>query len=133
MDSFVPKSSFLEKVDYDETQYQMTVTFKGGKNQSKYLFVYPATWLSFKQSPDHSSFYSKAIKGKLLSVNIVKHTLGKHKNEPLKEAKIHRPQYRSKGGNKDDSRITGESSIPRAGKKPERNHGLIPGTLRREE
>src|SRR5580704_2809976 len=111
-DSFVPKSSFIEKCEYDEAQYQMTVTFKGGKNQTKYLYVYPATWLSFKQSPDHSSFYSKAIKGKLLSVNVIKHTLGKRRDEPLKQHKIDRPLYRPKGGN------NGQSSDSLTGAKP---------------
>src|ERR1700719_3328488 len=89
IDSFVPKSSFLLKCEYDETQRQMTLTFKTG-GQYKYFYVFPATWMSFKQSPNHSSYYSRAIKGKLMSVPVQKHNIGRQHSTPLKQHKIKR-------------------------------------------
>src|ERR1019366_8231149 len=116
MDSFTPKSSFIEKAEYDEQARSMTVTFKTG-SQTKYMYVFPSTWLSFKQSPDHSSYYSKAIKGKLMSINIIKHNVGKPHSTPLK-------QHRQKRSLTDGS-IASKRNIHTAGTGSTRTAGTV--------
>lgn len=86
MDKFEPKSSFLTLAEYDDKARAMTITFKTG-SQVKYMYVFPATWLSFKEAKDHSSYYSRAIKGKLMSISIVKKTIGHTRSTPLHQIK----------------------------------------------
>lgn len=82
-DEFSPRSSFMEHVKYDRKANALDITFKSGSIH-RYLFCFPATFETFRQSPDHSSFYSRAIKGRLMSVPIVKKTIGRETHHPLK-------------------------------------------------
>ena len=84
-DKFAPKSSFMELVAYDRKSNTLDITFKSG-SVHRYLFCFPATFETFRSSPDHSSFYARAIKGKLMAVPIVKHTIGRERSSPLKGA-----------------------------------------------
>lgn len=83
-DQFSPKSSFLENVKYDRKANALDITFKSG-SMRRYLSVSPSTFETFKQSPDHSSFYARAIKGNLSSVPVYEKTIGRNKSEPLKK------------------------------------------------
>lgn len=89
LDEFAPKSSFMENVKYDRKANTLDITFKSGSIH-RYLFCFPATFETFRQSPDHSSFYARAIKGKLMSVPIQKHTIGREKSHALKAFKQRR-------------------------------------------
>lgn len=82
-DEFSPASSFIEHVRYDRKANTLDVMFKSGSIH-RYLFCFPATFETFRQSPDHSSFYARAIKGKLMSVPIQKHTIGRQESHALK-------------------------------------------------
>jgi hypothetical protein len=82
---FSPRSSFLELCEYDRKSNTLDVTFKSG-SVHRYLFCFPATFDAFRQSPDHSSFYARAIKGKLMAVPIIKHTIGRNRSTPLRGA-----------------------------------------------
>lgn len=84
-DEFTPRSSFIEHVKYDRQSNTMDITFKSG-SVHRYLFCFPATFETFRQSPDHSSFYAKAIKGKLMGIPVIKKTVGKNESHPLKAA-----------------------------------------------
>lgn len=86
LDEFAPKSSFMESVKYDRKGNTLDIHFRSG-SVHRYLFCFPATFETFRQSPDHSSFYSRAIKGKLMSVPLVKNDIGRQIDTPLK--KIH--------------------------------------------
>ena len=88
-DQFSPKSSFLTLAEYDNDSRLMTVTFKNGTSYH-YLNVFSTNWLSFKQSPDHSSFYSRGIKGKMISVPIAKKSIGQPKSTALKHQRQRR-------------------------------------------
>lgn len=85
-EAFQPKSSFIEQAEYDEASRSMTLTFKNGTSY-KYLFVFPAVWANFKQAVNHSVYYSKMIKGKLMSVPLVKKAVGKRLSTPLHHLK----------------------------------------------
>lgn len=86
---FEPNSSFLMAVEYDPNAKAMTITFKNG-TQYKYLSIFPATFESFRLSPDHSSFYTKAIKGKSLSVPVVQKAIGRQHRTALSQPKQRR-------------------------------------------
>lgn len=110
IDKFQPKSSFIEQAEYDEASRSMTLTFKNGTSY-KYLFVFPAVWSNFKQAVNHSVYYSKMIKGKLMSVPLVKKSVGKRQSTPLHHLKHPR------------NNINGNRIFPVA--------GLIPARLRK--
>ncbi len=80
---FAPASSFLETVEYDPQQRTMDITFKTG-SKHRYFMVFPATFASFKQSPSHSTYYARAIKGNLMGTKIIAHDIGRKKSTPLK-------------------------------------------------
>ena len=82
-DEFTPRSSFIEHVKYDRKANTLDIHFKSGQVH-RYLFCFPATFETFKQSPDHSSFYARAIKGRLMSVPLVKKNIGREQSHPLK-------------------------------------------------
>ena len=124
IDSFVPQSSYLAKAEYDDSQRQMTITFKTG-TQTRYLYVFPATWLSFKQSPDHSSYYSRAVKGKLMAVPLQKHTIGHQRSTPLKQHKLKRGL---ENGNIHTDALSRNVSARSSSSK--RRAGNIPGSLK---
>src|ERR1700719_1828491 len=111
IDKFTPSSSFLELAEYDKKSYSMTLTFKNG-NQYKYLWVFPTVWATFKQSPDHSSYYSRAIKGKLLAVALKKSNTGQMKSTPLHK-------HQTKRGLNNGKRYVSNGSI-RTGSKGKR-------------
>lgn len=83
-ETFAPASSFIATVDYDEAAHAMDITFHSG-SKIRYIEVYPSTFLSFKQSPTHSAFYARAIKGNLPSVHIVQNNIGQTHSLPLKQ------------------------------------------------
>lgn len=85
-EKFSPSSKFIELVEYDPKANTMDVTFHSG-SKVKYLRVFPATFLSFKQSPTHDAYYSRAIKGKLMSVKLVDKNIGRKEGSPLKVVK----------------------------------------------
>lgn len=85
-EKFEPKSSFIESAEYDKGSEVMTLTFKNG-TQYNYTQVGLATWKSFQQSPDHSSYYSRAIKGRLTSVPIKRAVVGNKVKTPLNQSK----------------------------------------------
>ena len=82
-DQFSPRSSFLELVEYDSKAYTLDIHFKSG-SQYRYLFDFPASYTTFKESPTHDAYFSKAIRGKYLSVPIKSHKIGRQEHTPLK-------------------------------------------------
>ena len=84
-EKFSPRSSFIELCEYDRKSNTLDITFKSG-SVHRYLFCFPATFETFRASPDHSSFYARAIKGKLMAVPVVKHNIGRERSTPLKAA-----------------------------------------------
>lgn len=89
-DKFSPSSTFLEVIEYDEQNKTMDITFKSG-SKIRYVEVYPSTFMAFKQSPTHSAFYARAIKGNLQSVKIVDNSIGTQKSTPLKRVQREEP------------------------------------------
>lgn len=83
-EKFSPASTFMELIEYDEDAQTMDITFKSG-TKIRYIEVYPSTFLSFKQSPTHNSYYARAIKGNLQSVKIVDNSIGTQKSTPFKK------------------------------------------------
>lgn len=83
-DEFSPKSSFIELVKYDRKANTMDITFRSG-SVHRYLFCFPATFETFRQAPDHSAFYARAIRGRMMSVPVVKKTIGREHSQPLKQ------------------------------------------------
>jgi len=83
-DEFSPKSSFMELCKYDRKSNTLDITFKSGSVR-RYLSCFPATFETFRQAPDHSSFYARAIKGNLSSVPIFEKTIGRERSHALKK------------------------------------------------
>jgi hypothetical protein len=125
IDSFVPSSSFLEKAEYDKKTYTLTLTFKNG-NQYKHLYFFPSAWLSFKSSPDHSSYYANVIKGKSLSVAIKKSNIGKVP-KPLKTLSPKHPLSSGLKELKPHGRSANSRNNSNTGK---RNPGTVPNGFR---
>lgn len=88
-DEFVPRSTFLESAKWDRKSQVMILTFKTG-SQYQYQSISESIWLSFKQSPDHSSYYSRGLKGRSVSVPIAKKVVGIKKSTPLQQNKLNR-------------------------------------------
>jgi len=116
-DKIALKSTFLESAEYDDKSQTMTLTFKTG-SQYNYLNISPSTWLSFKQAPDHSSYYSRAIKGRVVGVPIKSGAVGRKQSSPLKANKLNRSL------NKPNGNIT-DNGLKRSLKRS----GLIPDGL----
>jgi hypothetical protein len=85
-EKFSPASSFMESIEYDPKEKTMDISFKSG-TKIRYVGVYSSTYLSFKQSPTHDSYYARGIKGNLQSVKIIDNSIGTNKSEPLKKTK----------------------------------------------
>jgi hypothetical protein len=85
-DKFSPASKFIELVEYDPKTMQMDVTFKSG-SKHKYFLIYPSTFLSFKKSPSHDAFFSRALKGTAMSIKIIDANIGRKESAPLKKVK----------------------------------------------
>lgn len=123
-EKFEPKSSFIESAEYDKVSEVMTLTFKNG-TQYNYTQVGLATWKSFQQSPDHSSYYSRAIKGRLTSVPIKRNTVGKKLKTPLNKETLIKPSV--KGATNGSMLNAGlQRKLKRAGLK---GPGTIPSNL----
>ena len=73
----------MELVTYDAKSCTMDVTFKSG-SVYRYLFVFPATFETFRQSPTHDAYYARAVKGRLASIPVRKHSHGREEKTPLK-------------------------------------------------
>lgn len=86
-EKFAPASSFLETVEYDSDARTMDITFKSG-TKHRYFMVYPATFAAFKQSPSHSVYYAKAIKGNLVSSKVISNDIGEKTASPLKRRTV---------------------------------------------
>lgn len=123
-ESFVPASSYLAKVDYDSVMHKMTVTFKNG-SQTMYQYVFPPTFEAFKLAPSHGKHFATQIKGKLLSLALVKHNVGQAKSTPLHKHKLER-------GLNNGQRISGHSrkGLEHGLTRILRTAGLIPSSLR---
>lgn len=89
-DTFSPASSFIELVEYDSKNRTMDITFHKG-SKIRYINVFPSTYQTFKQSPTHSAYYARAIKGNLQSVKIIESDIGTEKSEPLKTINKEQP------------------------------------------
>jgi len=85
-DKFTPRSRFIELVTFDRQSNTMDITFKSGSVR-KYLYCFPSTFETFKQSPTHDAYYSRGIRGRLTSVAIREHTIGRAVKTPLKQPK----------------------------------------------
>lgn len=85
-ETFSPASSFLELVEYDPAAKTLDITFRTG-TKHRYLQCYPATFESFKQSPTHSAFYARAIKGNLPAVKLIDNNIGRQESTPLRKVK----------------------------------------------
>src|ERR1019366_10298744 len=123
-DSFIPSSSFLAKVEFDDVQRIMSVTFKNG-SQTRYMYVYKPTFDAWKLAPSHGSHFSKNIKGKLLSIALVKHNIGLKKSNALHKVKIERGLnhgHRKSGPTRSGLNFGLERILKHA--------GLIPASLR---
>jgi len=123
IDSFVPNSSFLALVKYDDVARTMEVTFKNGTS-TKYLYIFKPTYDSFKLAPSHGSHFAKNLKGKFLSVALVKHTVGQRKSTALHKIKIERGLTNGQrhGGHRADGLESGLNRILKSA-------GLIPTSL----
>ena len=84
-DKFTPSSMFMELCDYDG-QSTLDITFKSG-SVHRYLFCFPATYQSFKESPSHDTYFSKVIRGHFMSIPIRTHNVGRNKSSPLHQKK----------------------------------------------
>lgn len=85
-DKFAPASKYMSTVEYDPKALTMEITFKSG-SKTKYFLIYPSTFLAFKKSPNHDSFFSKALKGTAMSVKIIANEIGRSPVGPLKAPK----------------------------------------------
>lgn len=88
-EKFSPRSSFIELIEYDKKAATLDVHFKSG-TVKRYLYCFPSTFQTFKESPTHDAYYSKAIRGRLASVTIKSANVGRQKSQPLKQHKKRR-------------------------------------------
>jgi hypothetical protein len=127
LEKFTPSSSFLELAEYDTQAYAMTLTFKNG-NSYKYLWVFPTVWQTFKESPNHSSYYSKMIKGKLLNVPIKRNNIEHKHSTPLH--KQHKARTLDNGRSQRRASVVGNASHSSQRKRGnEGQAGRIPTSL----
>jgi hypothetical protein len=84
---FAPASSFLELCEYNPQEQSLDITFKSGSKR-RYVNVSPVAFQSFQTAPDHSSFYSRALKGRFVSVPLQAHPVGRVKKQALKTPKV---------------------------------------------
>ncbi len=83
-EKFAPQSKFMSEIAYNPKDNSMDITFHSG-TKIHYIQVTPTTFLSFKSSPTHDAYYSRAIKGNLPSSKIIDKSIGRNKSAPLKE------------------------------------------------
>lgn len=83
-EKFVPNSSYLELVQYNEQTKSLTISFKDG-NQRRYSDISKSTYLSFKEAKSHGVYYSRLIKGSSGSVAVQSHNVGTRRStQPFK-------------------------------------------------
>lgn len=63
IETFIPRSSNLDRVDYDSDTQEMTVTFKDGRAW-KYDTVPQASFLGIQNAPSAGSYFSSNIKSR---------------------------------------------------------------------
>lgn len=88
-DKFSPTSQFMALVEYDSAALTMDIHFHSGTHK-RYLYCFPTTYQSFKESPTHDAYFSKAIRGRLSSITIKDASIGKQQKSPLKAIKQRR-------------------------------------------
>ena len=71
----IVKSEFLQNVEYDADNLQMTVTMKNG---SEYIYsnVYPSVMDDFIKASSKGKFYAQVLRGRNPSTRIVDKTVG---------------------------------------------------------
>ena len=67
--SFVPASSFLALLEYDQANLRLTSHLKSGAIY-QHTFVLPLDFEALKTSQNHGSHWAKNIKGKKLSIKV---------------------------------------------------------------
>jgi len=72
----IADSSFLQHVEYDAQNLQMTITTKSGA-QYIYFQVYPQVMQDFIKAPSKGSFYAKMVKGLHPQTTIISKSIGK--------------------------------------------------------
>lgn len=72
----VGDSSFIQKIKYDASTLQLTVTMKNG---AEYIHSHMNSNVAdeFMTSPSKGSFYSQAIKGRTPSIKIIDKNIGR--------------------------------------------------------
>lgn len=89
----VGDSSWIAKIKYDPSVFQLTVTTKRG-DEYVHFMVYPMTVQQFLQSPSKGKFYASQIKSKGLSSRIIsKGTGGAERNIARGPAKTGRKEH----------------------------------------
>jgi len=69
-------SSFLQKIKYDPSAFQLTVTMKNGAEYIHFQ-VFPATVDAMMQAPSKGKFYGQNIVGKNPSAKVIDKNVGK--------------------------------------------------------
>lgn len=90
------ESSFLQKIKYDSTTLQLTVTMKNGA-EYVHFYVFPMTVDQLMQSPSKGSFYATQIKGKNPGTRLIDKNVGKAVR-PLAKGPIHQENKRRTHG-----------------------------------
>ena len=76
-------SSWLTKIKYDPSIFQLTITTKRG-DEYVHFMVYPAMVDQMLQAPSKGKFYADNIKGKGLSNRVITKATGKPLRNPAK-------------------------------------------------
>lgn len=63
------QSSFIAALEYDQNNLTLTTHMKSGAIY-QHKFVLPSDWLNLQTSQNHSSTWSRAVKGKKMSVRL---------------------------------------------------------------
>lgn len=76
-------SSWLAKIKYDPSTFQLTVTTKEGSEYVHFM-VYPMTVDQMMQAPSKGRFYATQIKGHGLANRVIDKTVGASLRNPAK-------------------------------------------------
>lgn len=88
-------SSFLQKIKYDASTFQLTVTMKNGAEYVHFM-VFPATVDQMMQSPSKGKFYAQNIKGANPSSRLINKNVGPQVR-PLAKGPVHKETRRTHG------------------------------------
>ena len=72
----IADSSYLEHIEYDPQNLQMTVTMKSGA-QYLYFYVYPNIMSGFIEAPSKGEYYAKVVRGQHQATRIINKNVGK--------------------------------------------------------